>query len=321
METGRIPPHNLEAEQSVLGSMMLDVESVSLATTQLEADDFYAPANRVIFDVMLKLYATGKPVDLVTVCDELYRRGAMEGVGGVGYVTALSRQVPSTSNVASYIEIVHDRSMLRRLIRAGADLQQDGYEGQKTSDAILQDAEKRLYDIAVNRDTNTLAQIQPAMYTVYDRIAQQYENRGQLSGINTGFTDLNYKLSGFNPSDLILIAARPAMGKTSLMLNFVLAAALGEGLPVAFFSLEMAREQLVNRMLGTVSGVNLTRMRSGELEDEDWGLLMEAMGRLGPAPIYIDDTPSITPADMLSKCRKLKLQHGLGLVLIDYLQL
>ena len=323
MAGGLVPPHNIEAEQSVLGGMLLSQQAVGVAMSEsgLTDEDFYVPAHRLIFAAMRKLQALNQPIDLVTLCDMLYREGTMEGVGGVGYVTNLSQQVPTTANMDSYVGIVRDRALLRRLAQTGSTLQQEAVTARKSAHEVLETAEKSLFDIATGRQTNPLMQIQPSVFLVFDQISAAYENKGALQGIDTGFIDLNHALNGFQPSELLLIGARPSVGKTSLLLNFVTSVAIKDNLPVAFFSLEMSREQLVMRMLSMQSTVSQSALRRGDLRDEDFERINAAMQQLAPAPIYIDDTPAITPAEMLSKCRRLKMQHGLGLVMIDYLQL
>ncbi|MCL2433638.1 MAG: replicative DNA helicase [Clostridia bacterium] len=321
MAEGRVPPHNAEAEQSVLGAMLISSDAVADVMAALREEDFYQPAHQAIFDAIRGLYAVGQPVDLVTLCDVMQRHGRLEGAGGAAYIAGLSRGVPATSNLPFYVDIVRDRALLRSLSRAGADISNNANTARQPAREVLDSAEKALFDIAVSREGNQLEQIQPDVFKAYDSIAHAYQNQGQLTGVDTGFIDLNDMLNGFHRSDFIIIGARPSVGKTSLLLNFMTQAALEKGEPVAFFSLEMSREQLVMRMLSMLSGVSQTALRTGRLKDGDFEKLSEAMNRLAPAPIYIDDTASINPADMLSKCRRLKTRQGLSMVMIDYLQL
>ena len=321
MSAGRVPPHNLEAEQSVLGCMLLDIEAVTLAAEILMEEDFYAPANKEIFACAVALYAAARPVDMVTVGEELMRRGTMEGVGGIPYLTDLSRYVPATSNAAAYIRIVKDRSLLRRLAKAGTTIAQESFTAAKETQAILQDAEKAIFDIAMDKKDNGFIHIKPALVSTYAKIEQVYADKRRITGVPSGFTDLDYCTSGFHAAELILVAARPSMGKTSFVMNIVEHAALKENVPVAVFSLEMPSEQLTQRMLCSQALVELQRVRTGDLEEEDFRRIMRAMAPLSQAPIYIDDTPAITALDMRSRCRRLKVEKGLGMIVIDYLQL
>ncbi|MGI6707179.1 MAG: replicative DNA helicase [Clostridia bacterium] len=317
----RIPPHSIEAEQSVLGSMLLDREAVSAAGEVLQPEDFYSDAHREIYEAMLSLYDAGKPVDLVTLVDELDQRGTMDGVGGITYVTDLSRMVPSTANVRYYIRIVEEKSILRKLIKASGTIMNESYEASKEVDDIINQAEKAIFDISQKQGTTSFEHIKDTLLSSYAKIEELYNSKGNITGLPTGFVELDYKLSGLHPSELILVAARPGMGKTSFIMNVAQYAAIHSNTPVAVFNLEMSREQLANRMLGCEAHVELQKIRTGNLTEDDWRKLARAMAPLSQAPIYIDDTPGISVTEIRSKCRRLKIEHGLGLVVIDYLQL
>lgn len=316
-----IPPHSTEAEQSVLGSMMLDKEAVASAAEALKPEDFYSQAHQVIYKIMLKLYDTGKPVDLVTVTDELYQSGLMDSIGGITYITDLSRVVPSTANVGYYISIIEQKATLRKLIQASNGIIKDSYESSKDIDTIINDAEKSIFDISQKQSGNGFASVKATLLDCYSKIEETYKNKGQISGIPTGFTELDYKLTGLHPSELILIAARPSMGKTSFVMNIAQYVSVHAKIPIAVFSLEMSKEQITNRLLCCESNVELHKVRTGALSDEDWKKLAWGLASLSQAPIYIDDTPGISVMEMRSKCRRLKIEKGLGLVIIDYLQL
>lgn len=318
---GRLPPHNAEAEQSVLGCMLLDAESVAIALERLKDEDFYRPQHQEIFRAMAALYEAGQPVDLVTVVDELYRRGSVEGVGGLEYITELSRFVPSTANVRSYVEIIADHSLMRRLIKASGDISQQAYEASGPAQGVMEFAEKQIFDLSLGRTANALVHIKPTLLESLAQIEDIYSHKSRITGVPTGFADIDYKTSGMHPAELILIAARPSMGKTSYAMNIVQNAAVKNHETVAVFSLEMSRDQLVNRLLCAEALVELQKVRTGDLTDKDWQKLTLAMAPLSQAPIYIDDTPGITVLEMRSKCRRLKLEKGLSLVVIDYLQL
>ena len=318
----RIQPHSLEAERSVLGSVMLDANAVILAMEVLSADDFYAPAHREIFQAADALNKAHRPIDLVTLTDELYRRGTMEGIGGIGYLAELSRYVPSTANVATYIRIVEEKSTLRRLIKAGGIITSDSYEDARPVPEILDRAEKQIYDISMKRSgDNTLVHIHPLIIHSMARIEQQYNNKGAIDGVPSGYPELDMLTTGFHGGEYILVGARPSMGKTAFMLNIAQYAAIRHKKTVAYFSLEMPREQLSNRLLCSEAMVDLQAVRQGNLADDDWDKLARAMGPLSQSPIYIDDTSSVTIPEIRSRCRRMQIERGLDMVMIDYLQL
>lgn len=317
----RIPPHSMEAEQSVLGSMLLDKEAVSSATEVLKIEDFYSEGNREIYSIMIRLYESGQPVDLVTVVDELYQKGTIEGIGGITYITNLSRFVPSTANVKFYIRIVEEKAILRRLIKASGEIMKESYESSLEIEEIINRAEKSIFDISQNNIKVNFEPIRITLMDSYNKIEEIFNNKGRITGVPSGFYELDEKLSGMHASELIIVASRPAMGKTALAMNIVQHAALHAKVPVAVFSLEMSKDQLANRMLCCEAHVELQKIRNGELSEEDWRKLARAMAPLSQAPIFIDDTAGINTMEMRSKCRRLKMEHGLGLVVIDYLQL
>lgn len=322
METlSRIPPHSMEAEQSVLGSMLLDKESVAAATDFLRGEDFYAQSHKEIFEAIIEVFDQNEPVDLVTVVEQLRQRGTLEAVGGVGYVNDLSMAVPSTANIRYYVGIVEEKSILRRLIAACNDVIRESYEAREEIEMIVDHAEKKIFEITQRNTTSDFEPIKTVLLDTYSRIEELSKNKGQIIGVPTGFHDFDQKTSGLHPSDFVLVAARPSMGKTSFVLNIAQYAALHGKASVAIFSLEMSKDQLVQRMLSSESNVELQKIRTGELNEGEWIKLVEAAGPLSQAPIYIDDTPGITVMEMRSKCRRLKIEKGLDLIIIDYLQL
>ncbi|HOP91915.1 MAG TPA: replicative DNA helicase [Acetivibrio thermocellus] len=318
---GRIPPQNIEAEQSVLGAILLDKEVLSSVTEIISSQDFYREDHREIFEAIMDLYEKGEPIDLITVAEQLKVRGSLEAVGGLEYLTNLASLVPTTANAKHYAKIVEEKSILRRLIKASNEIINMGYEAAEEVSYVLDKAEKSIFDVLQKRNTQGFALIKDVLIDTFNRLEELYNNKGYITGIPTGFVDLDYKTAGLQNSDLILIAARPAMGKTSFVLNIAQYAAIHAKVPVAIFSLEMSKEQLVNRMLCCEAMVDSQKMRTGKLEDSDWQKVARALGPLSEAPIYIDDTPGLSVAEIRAKCRRLKLEKNLGLVVIDYLQL
>jgi len=318
---GRIPPQNIEAEQSVLGAILLDKEVLSSVTEIISSQDFYREDHREIFEAIMDLYEKGEPIDLITVAEQLKVRGSLEAVGGLEDLTNLASLVPTTANAKHYAKIVEEKSILRRLIKASSEIINMGYEAAEEVSYVLDKAEKSIFDVLQKRNTQGFALIKDVLIDTFNRLEELYNNKGYITGIPTGFVDLDYKTAGLQNSDLILIAARPAMGKTSFVLNIAQYAAIHAKVPVAIFSLEMSKEQLVNRMLCCEAMVDSQKMRTGKLEDSDWQKVARALGPLSEAPIYIDDTPGLSVAEIRAKCRRLKLEKNLGLVVIDYLQL
>ncbi|MGI6113010.1 MAG: replicative DNA helicase [Mahellales bacterium] len=318
---GNMPPYSMEAEQSVLGCMLLSKEAVSRASEVLKAEDFYSEGHKEIFDAMLDIYEKGEPVDLVTLTERLRVRNSIDAVGGITYITNLSTFVPTAANIEYYIKIVEEKSILRRLIKLNTELIEYGYGGGLELDQLLDMAEKGIFDISQRHSVRGFMPIKDILLDNFNRIEELYKNKSKITGIPTGFSDIDYKTSGFQPSDLILIAARPSMGKTAFALNIAQYAALHAQKSVAIFSLEMSKEQLVNRMLCSEANIDSHRMRTGNLDENDWPRLAMAVGPLAKAPIYIDDTPGISVLEMRSKARRLKLERGLDIIIIDYLQL
>ena len=318
---GKIPPHNIEAEQSVLGSMILDREAIVTGTEILRPGDFYKEAHKEIYEAVTDIFARDEPVDLITLSEELKKRNTLDSIGGIMYLANLSEGVSTTANMKYYCEIVEEKSILRKLIQASNDIIAKGYEDEENIENIMELAEKRIFDITQKRNQEGLESIKTILLDSFTKIEQLSQNSGGITGLTTGFIDLDNKTSGLQRSDLILVAARPAMGKTAFALNVALNAALkGKG-SVAIFSLEMSKDQLVQRMLSAESHVELQKVINGKLNEDDWPKLVRAMGPLSQAGIYIDDTPGITLMELKAKCRKLKIEKGLDLVMIDYLQL
>ncbi len=320
MEWSKIPPQNIEAEQSVLGSMLLSRDAIIDVSEIIKADDFYKESHKKLFDVMMEMFEKDIPVDLVTVVDELRKRNMLEAVGGIDYIASLSSNVITTANVSYYAKLIKEKATLRRLIEASSEIMELSYEGDDV-ETVLDIAEQKIFDIAQGRNTTNFSPIKDVLMNTFYKIEELYKNKGQLTGIPSGFPDLDLKTAGFQPSDFILVAARPSMGKTSFALNIAQNAALLTGLPVAIFSLEMSKEQLVNRLICSTANIDSQKLRKGNLDEDDWMKLAAAMTPLSKASIYIDDTPGIGVMDIRAKCRRLKLEKGLGLVMIDYLQL
>lgn len=317
----KVPPHSVEAEQSVLGSMLLDKEAIIIVLEFLQGVDFYKEAHKEIFEAMYDLFERDRPVDLVTLTEELKKRETLEAIGGIPYLTSLASGVPIASNVRYYAEIVERNSLLRKLIKASQEIVQLGYSGDVEVSEVLEQAQKSIYDISQNRSSEGFIAIKDVLSDTFDRIEMLYENKTKITGLTTGFMDLDKKLSGFHKTDLILIAARPAMGKSAFALNLAQNAAIKAGASVAVFSLEMSKEQLMLRMVAAESMVDLSKIQVGNLSGEEWTKIASAMVPLSQSKIFFDDTPGISVMEMRSKCRRLKMERGLDLVLIDYLQL
>lgn len=314
-------PFSEDAEKSVLGSMMLSAEAVNLASEALNTEDFYIPKHRQIFAAMLDINARNGAVDVVTLLEELERRGTADSSGGIEYLTELSIFTPSAANVSNYIKIVEERSIMRRLMHAGTAITRDAMQGSKSVEAMLDDAERRIFNIAMHNNEDTLTQIRPVVYESYQRINTLINLKGKLTGVPTGYTDLDSMTSGLQKSDLIIIAARPSQGKTALGLNIAAHAAIREGKTVAIFSLEMSKEQLVMRLFASEARVNMQNVNHGTPSSQELLKLAEANLTLANANMYIDDRSNISVAEIRSKCRRLKARNGLDMIVIDYLQL
>jgi replicative DNA helicase len=317
----RIPPQNIEAEQAVLGAVFLDPSALTLASEILIPEDFYRAAHQKIFHAMLKVADKGEPVDLVTVTAELADAKMLEEVGGVSYLSELADAVPTAANVEYYARIVEEKSILRRLIRTATSIAQDSYTREDEVDVLLNEAEKKIMEVSQRKHSGTFQNIKDVLVQTYDNIEMLHNRKGEITGIPTGFTELDRMTAGFQRSDLIIVAARPSVGKTAFALNIAQNVATKTNENVAIFSLEMSAQQLVMRMLCAEGNINAQNLRTGKLTAEDWGKLTMAMGSLSNAGIYIDDTPSIRVSEIRAKCRRLKQESGLGMVLIDYLQL
>ncbi|AUN15897.1 replicative DNA helicase [[Clostridium] sordellii] len=320
-DVGRIPPHSVESEQSILGSILLDKEAIITVTETIQPEDFYKEAHKIIYECMMKLNNKNEPIDLITLTEELKKQGHLEDIGGISYITSLSTIVPTTSNVKYYADIVKEKSVLRKLIKVSNDILNSGYDSSIKVEDLLEKAEKKIFDISQEKSSEDFQSINSVLMDTYDMIEKLYTNKEDITGITTGFDDLNKKTNGLQRTDLILVAARPAMGKTAFSLNLVQNAALKGNASVAVFSLEMSKEQLVQRMLSAQSHVELKKIKNGSLDENDWPRIIDAMSVLSNASIYIDDTPGIKISELRSKCRKLKIEKGLDLILIDYLQL
>ncbi len=317
----RVLPHSIEAEQSVIGSMLMDREAVIAASEIIIGSDFYQHQYGVMFDAMVELFNEGKPVDLVTLQDRLKEKDVPPEVSSLDFVRDIVTMVPTSANVKSYAQIVHEKAVLRKLIRTTEEIANTCYAGKDPLEDILADTEKQIFNLLQSRSTQDFVPIKQVAINVLEKIEEAYKTQGTVTGVPTGFIDLDYKLSGFQPSDLVLIAARPSMGKTAFVLNVVDHVAVRKGLPCMVFSLEMSKEQLVNRMLSMESNVDAQKLRTGSLTDSDWDAVVEGVGIIGNAKLVIDDTPGISISELRSKCRKMKLEHGLSIVIIDYLQL
>ena len=317
----RVLPHSVEAEQSVIGSMILDRDAILVASEILTSDDFYQKQYGIIFDAMVELCNEGKPVDLVTLQNRLKEKELPPDISSMEYVRDLISAVPTSANVKYYAKIVSEKAVLRRLIKANEEIANTCYLEKENTEIILEEAEKKLFNILQRRNNEEYVPIQQVVLNAINNIEKASKLKGSVTGIPTGFMDLDYKTSGMHPSDLVLIAARPSMGKTAFVLNIAQYMAFRKDVTVAIFSLEMSKEQLVNRLLAMESHVDSQNMRTGNLKDEDWTKLVEGADIIGKSNLIIDDTPGISISELRSKCRKYKLEHDLKLIIIDYLQL
>ena len=318
----RVLPHSPEAEQSVIGSMIMDpVDAIMTASEILTSEDFYQRQYGIVFDAMVELYNEGKAVDLVTLQDRLKEKDVPPEVASLEFMKDLLDSVYISTNIRQYAEIVHEKAMLRKLIRVNEDIANMCYSGKESTADIFADTEKRIFDIIQQNTSGEYVPIKEVVLNALDKIELASKMKGNVTGIPTGFIDLDYKTAGFQPSDLILVAARPSMGKTAFVLNIAQHMAFKENVTVAVFSLEMSKEQLVNRLLSLESRVDSQSIRTGNLSDEDWSKLIEGAGVIGNSNLIIDDTPGISVTELRSKCRKFKMEHNLGIIIIDYLQL
>ena len=316
-----VPPHDTEAEQAVLSSVLMDREAAGIAFEMLTGEDFYRPDNKVVFETAQELYNKNTPIDIITLKNRLVEKNVFEQIGGMAALAQIASAVGSSINVKNYAKIVEEKSILRKLIKASSEMAQMGYGAQEDINSIMEKAEKSIFDILQGRNTGEFFHIRDVAVSTFEKIAETYSSKDKVTGVPTGFVDFDAKTAGLQKSDLILLAARPSMGKTAFALNIAQNAAVKYNVPVAIFSLEMSREQLVNRMLCSEAMIDAQKLRTGEIDEKDWPKLVTAMGTLSDAEIFIDDTPGVTPMEIRAKCRRLKLEKGLGLIVIDYLQL
>ena len=321
MELGKVPPHDLEAEQAIIGSMLTDRDAVISAIEVLKEEDFYREDNKAIYTAILNLYNRAEPIDIITVKAELESMGKFEQVGGLEYLAELPEKVPTTANAMKYIKIVEEKSTLRRLIKTANEIIELGYNPTEDVEDIMEGAEKKIFNIMQEKNQKGYTPIKDVLVESFTQLEELYNRKQHITGVPSGFTELDYRTAGFHGSELILIAARPAMGKTAFALNIASNAAIKANTPVALFSLEMSKEQLVNRIMCSEAMVDSNKVRTGKLEEDDWTKLAGSIGPLSEAEIYIDDTPGINIMEIRAKCRKLKLEKNIGLVVIDYLQL
>ena len=317
----RVLPHSTEAEQSVIGSMIIDREAITIASEIISGEDFYGKQYGVIFDTMVELNDEGKPVDLVTLQDRLREKDVPPEISSLEFVKSMIDWVPTSANVKYYATIVAEKSTLRKLIRLNEEIENTCYTGKENLEVILEDTEKKVFELVQKRNTGDYVPIRQVVMNAMDKSEKASKNKGNVTGVATGFIDLDYRTAGMQPSDLILVAARPSMGKTAFVLNIAQHVAFKLNQTVAIFSLEMSKEQLVNRLFSLESRVDSQHLRTGNLSDAEWEKLIESAGVIGKSNLIIDDTPGISISELRSKCRKYKLDHDLKMIIIDYLQL
>ncbi|ACV65012.1 replicative DNA helicase [Desulfofarcimen acetoxidans DSM 771] len=317
----KIPPQNMEAEQSVIGSVFLDKEAIYKVMRIISPDDFYSESHKLIYEVILDLNDNSAAIDLLTVTESLRQRGHLDKIGGVTYIASLPGMVPTSANVEYYAKIVEEKSLLRTLISLASRIANMSYEGSENAQRLMDEAERMILELSSRRSASAFTPIKEILLKILEYIDYLSENKGAVTGVSTGFVDLDSICSGFQKGDLMILAARPSMGKTSLGLNVAQHAALHRKIPVAFFSLEMSKEQLVQRMLCAEAMVDQHKLRIGNLKEEDWEKINNTAAKLSGIPVFIDDTPAISIRELRAKARRLQAEHGLGLVVIDYLQL
>ena len=321
MELGKVPPNDTEAEQAVIGSMLTDKDAVASAIEVLQENDFYREDNKIIYTAILNLYNRSEPIDIITLKSELSSMGKLDAVGGLEYIAELPDKVPTTSNVEQYIKIVEEKSILRNLIKTANDIITLGYDPTQEVEDIIDNSEKKIFEVMQKKNQKGYSSIKDVLVDTFTELEQLYNRKQHITGVPTGFADLDYKTAGLHNSDLILVAARPAMGKSAFVINIASNAAIRAKVPVVIFNLEMSKEQVANRILCSEAMVDSNKIRTGKIEEEDWTKLAGALGPISDAPIYIDDTPGISIMEIRAKCRKMKLEKNIGLVVIDYLQL
>jgi len=318
---GKIPPQNLDAEMSLLGAVLIDEETLADISEHVKMHDFYDKRHGLIYDAMMRLYEKRKPVDLLTLTEELKKKNDIETIGGSAYLTELTNYVPTAAHAEAYAELVQQKAIRRRLIKASSEISEMGYDEETSTEQLLESAEAELFAVSDQSLKQDLVSIESILTESFDRMEELHRNKGQLRGVRTGYRDLDNMTAGLQRSDLIILAARPAMGKTTLVTNLAYNVATIAKQPVLFFSLEMSKEQLVDRMLADASGVDSWNIRTGNLSDDDFSKLSDAMGEMAEAPIYIDDTPGVSVLEMRTKARRAAHEQPLGLIIIDYLQL
>lgn len=321
MELGKVPPQDIEAEQAVIGSMLTDQDAVISAVEVLKPEDFYREDNKLIYTAILNIYNKADPIDIITLKAELSSMGKLDAVGGLEYIVELPEKVPTTANVDRYIKIVEEKSMLRNLIKTANEILSMGYEQTEDVEDVMDMAEKKIFDVMQKKNQKGYTSIKDILVESFTKLEELYNQKQHVTGVPTGFADLDRMTAGLHGSEFVLIAARPAMGKTAFALNIATYAATRANIPVAIFSLEMSKDQVGNRILCSEALVDSNNVRTGELNDEELTKLAETSGELSQAPIYVDDTPGISVMEIRAKCRKLKLEKDIGLVVIDYLQL
>lgn len=317
----KVPPHSLEAEQSVVGSMIMDKDAITTASEIISSEDFYQHQYGLLFDAMVELFNEGKPVDLITLQEKMKEKELPPELSSIEFIRDLMTAVPTSANVKYYANIVREKATLRRLIKVTENITNECYLNREKLEVILEETEKQVFDVVQNKSSGDFVSIKDIVIKSLESIESAAKNKGSVTGIATGFYDLDYKTAGLQPSDLILIAARPSMGKTAFVLNIAEYVAVKSNVTTAIFSLEMSKDQLVKRIISMNSKVDSQAIRSGELQDDDWVKLVESARSIGNSNLIIDDTPGISIGELRSKCRKFKLEHNLGLVIIDYLQL
>lgn len=317
----RVLPHSIEAEQSVVGSMIMDKEAIIVASEIITGEDFYNKQYGIVFETMVELNDEGKPVDLVTLQNRLKEKDVPPEVSSLEFVRDLITAVPTSANIKYYANIVAEKATLRKLIKLNDEISNTCYAGKESLEFILEDTEKKIFNVVQKRNVGEFVPIRQIVMNAMDKIEIAAKNKGSVTGIPTGFIDLDYRTAGMQPSDLVLIAARPSMGKTAFVLNIAQHVAFKQNKTVAIFSLEMSKEQLVNRMFSLESNVDAQHLRTGQLSDQEWEKLIESAGVIGRSNLIIDDTPGISISELRSKCRKYKMEHNLSMIIIDYLQL
>ena len=317
----RVMPNSIDAEKAVLGSMLLDKEATATAIEMLDKDDFYSKAYGIVFECMVELFNEGKPIDLVLIQNKLIEKQVPPDITGLDFFRGIMDSVPTSANIKNYSKIVKDKSNLRKLIKVSQEIVNDCYAGEKSEDELFAKTENDIYKLLESKETKDIVPINEVVLKVLDKIESASKNSETVTGIPTGFIDLDYKTSGLQPSDLVLVAARPSMGKTAFVLNIVQNITMKKKISCMVFSLEMSAEQLVNRLLSMESNVDSQKLRTGNLNDNDWNSLIEGAVNVGSSTLAIDDTPSISINELRSKCRKMKLEKGLDIIIIDYLQL